>query len=69
MAWYLWLYIAIGVVWFFDSYSTLMRATPQNYAADLIVKPIFVALLSAVWPAWLVVLLVKQRKVKVPAND
>jgi hypothetical protein len=50
MAWYYWLYIALAILWFLDLYSTLIRATPQNAFADLVVKPIFVAVLAAIWP-------------------
>lgn len=51
MAWYYWLYVAIAILWFFDLYSTATRTNPQNIYADLVVRPILIAVLSAVWPA------------------
>lgn len=50
MAWYLWLYIAIAIVWFIDMYAATIRATPPNLYGDLVAKPILIAILSSVWP-------------------
>jgi hypothetical protein len=69
MAWYYWLYIVIAMVWFFDLYSTMIRLSPQNFYADVVLKPIFIAVLSAVWPIALVVLIVKSRKAKQVASS
>jgi hypothetical protein len=62
MAWYYWLYIAIAIVWFLDVYSTATRSNPQNIYADLILRPILIAFLSAVWPLSFLYLLFGKKK-------
>ena len=70
MAWYYWLYIALAIAWFLDLYSATIRATPQNVYGDLVVKPLLIAILAAIWPFSFVYLTWKsaKRKKAVPSD-
>lgn len=64
MTWYYWLYIAFGIVWFLDMYSATVRQTTSNWLGDLVVKPIIIGVLAAVWPLTFVYFMVKAARSK-----